>query len=197
MDTEEQIRVKFAKLGRKKKPMVVFLGSMGDLFHPEIPADFIMEIFELMSVFKQHHYVILTKRPDRLLKVTGGLLEDDYLSNVFIGVSVENQATADERIPPLIEFKDRSNGMWKVGISAEPLLGQVDLWRYGHKLDWVLAGSETGHGARPAKVEWFEKLACQCVLSGAWFYLKQMGNRQHQDRILYDQEWNATAWGWK
>jgi len=193
----KRMREMFERLG--KKPRAVFVCSMSDLFYEKIPAGVIRMIFYRMQCHNQHQFIILTKRPERLEQVIYGgegrvsLRRGDFLQNVHIGVSVENQETADKRIAELVEFNDSADGRWSIGISAEPLLGEIII-PHIDKLKWVLAGSETGSRARPARVEWFLSLANHCHYRNIPFYLKQMTNKQHHDRVLAGCEWNKTAW---
>ncbi|HEU4708779.1 MAG TPA: phage Gp37/Gp68 family protein [Methylophilaceae bacterium] len=224
------------------KPRLIFVNSMSDLFHESVPFEFIAHVFWIMGVTTRHTYQVLTKRPQRMLEffkwVEDGALTfpDDRIGknspdvkwqpatksrggydncgpgwpyeNVWLGVSVEDQATADERIPLLL--KCPAAVRW---ISAEPLLGQVDLSRIGgdrfgygaqnalsgapwvylgpdadgramwelgeprhNRLDWVVAGGESGPGARPMHPEWARSLRDQCSAAGVPFFFKQWGN---------------------
>jgi len=189
----------FRKLG--KIPKRVFVCSMGDLFYEKVQTVTIQFIFELMGHHKQHQFIILTKRPERIEEVLYGQDGDwfmgggDYLGNVYIGTSVENQEQADIRIPHLLKFKDSGCDGWKVGVSCEPLLGAIDLSPYIDKLDWVIAGSETGKNARPAEQSWFEGICNLCERKSKPFYLKQMGRKQGEYHWLYNRVWHETAWG--
>lgn len=202
----------------------IFVNSMSDLFHEEIPFEFIDSVFAVMSCTQRHTYQVLTKRPQRMLEYFARLMaiDDGFtefpsaidatkvwpqwtpcrngkagydccgpawpLDNVWLGVSVEDQATAEERIgyllqaPAIVRF-----------ISAEPVLGPIDLgaipydrreridalrgpeWQPGRALDWVIAGGESGPEARPTRPEWVRSLRDQCASAGVAFFFKQWG----------------------
>lgn len=118
---------------RWRKPMRIFVCSMGDLFHPDVPADFICHVYHVMKEAKQHTFIVLTKRPERIVPVLywekGGfyLGGGDYIPNVWHLTSVENQEAANRRIPALLELRKASNGWPVLGVSVEPMLGPVDL----------------------------------------------------------------------
>ncbi|WP_270375545.1 DUF5131 family protein [Marinicauda sp. Alg238-R41] len=259
---------------RWTKPRAVFVNSMGDLFHPNVPADWIDEVFAVMALCPQHIFMVLTKHPYRmrdymrgiklgvvervveLLEIhSGGLRLDNLaeardgwerwwpLSNVWLGVSAEDQDTADSRIPLLLETPAAARF-----VSCEPLLEAVDLtwlvdpdedadgvvdalrgsnwidgtgwrdgwpgiidlprYRYGSgvgrrrypqrgeedswepatlrrrgKLDWVIAGGESGPGARPMHPDWVRSLRDQCAAAGTPFLFKQWGEyADHTER---------------
>ncbi|WEK53282.1 MAG: phage Gp37/Gp68 family protein [Candidatus Cohnella colombiensis] len=183
-----------------KKPYKIFVNSMSDLFHESVPDKFIAEVFAVMSMANQHTFQLLTKRPEwmsrllnsqvfwimvnahriargvSVLRGSGPIL----LPNVWIGVSVENQKAADERIPLLLQTPAAIRFL-----SCEPLLGPVDLsgWIFtdglGNSIEspisWVIAGGESGHGARPMHPEWARSLRDQCQAAGVSFLFKQWG----------------------
>ena len=182
-----------------KKPRRIFVCSMGDLFHKDILDHQINSIFLKMVNIDWHTYLVLTKWPERMADfVSIGTGWRGKMSHVYLGVSCENQARADERIPTLLQIPAA-----KHFVSFEPLLGPVDLGlhlggeRYvdcggckstpvrgqpycpgDHEaggIDWVIAGCESGPNRRPAKIEWFRDLKNQCVDAGVPFFLKQMG----------------------
>lgn len=191
-----------------KKPRRVFVNSMSDLFHPEVSNEFIFNIFSRMFLAPQHTFIILTKRPERMAEwfnnysnggfstreIVKGMVNIFYgkhpadkvdgfewpLPNVWLGVSVENQKAADERIPLLLETPAAVRF-----VSCEPLLGDVDLkgWIYKNglwvngdkKLDWVICGGESGPGARPMHPDWARSLRDQCQDAGVPFFFKQWG----------------------
>ena len=168
---------------RWKKPRMVFVCSMGDLFHEGIPGAYITNLFEIMAINKQHTFQVLTKRPRRMLDVLYGeegfwyLGGGDFIPNVWLGVTAENQETADERIPLLLQ----ATGFTKFA-SVEPMLEGVMLDGYlfqelaPQTLDWVICGGETGHGARPMKAEWAIDLHRQCKDAGVPFFFKKPGD---------------------
>lgn len=185
---------------RWKKPRRVFVNSMSDLFHEQVSDEFIAEVFAIMARAPRHTFQILTKRPERMLAFcsreahwwgnkAGIAHRADYgypLPNVWLGVSVENQHWADERIPLLLETPAAVRF-----ISAEPLLGSVDLpigrassrcecgeirQNCGcHSLDWVIVGGESGPGHRPFDPEWARSLRDQCAAAGVALFVKQLG----------------------
>jgi len=192
-----------------KKPRMVFVSSMGDLFHEDVPFHQIDVILGQIVKVPQHTFLILTKRPTRMSfhlsdQMLPGRITPDHLHqiqwplpNLWLGVTAENQQRADERIPILLQIPAA-----KKFVSVEPMLGPLKLsLRYhshgiqGHrKLDWVIAGCESGPGRRPAKVQWFRDLKNQCVEAGVPYFLKQMeinfsykmpnGVTRSQDRIV-------------
>ena len=177
---------------RWKKPRRIFVNSMSDLFYEGLADNDIWRIFAVMAAAPQHTFQILTKRAERMrmflsdpearykldeacevLARMGWCHADNWtwpLSNVWVGVSVEDQRTADERIPHLL--KTPAAIRW---ISAEPLLGSIDLTSYLDNLDWIVAGGESGPKARPMHLEWPRLLRDQCNQAGVSFFFKQWG----------------------
>lgn len=177
---------------RWKRPRMIFVNSMSDLFHEKVHDEWIEDIWDVMLKAKQHTFQILTKRPGRMLewvsnwKFTIG--KYSVLPNVWLGVSVEDQSTADERIPILLETQAAIR--W---VSYEPALGPVDfrgllggsfdaltgMERTGFnteaKLDWIVCGGESGPGARPMHPDWARSARDQCVAAGIPFFMKQWG----------------------
>ncbi|WP_200216800.1 DUF5131 family protein [Micromonospora coerulea] len=152
---------------RWREPRVVFVNSMSDLFHAKVPFDFVKQVFEVMAATPQHTYQVLTKRASRLAKLAPRLT---WPSNVWMGVSVEDASEGDRidhlrTVPAAVRF-----------ISAEPLLGPVaplDLTG----IHWLIAGGESGVGARPADPAWVRDLRDQCQTDGVAFFFKQWGGR--------------------
>ena len=175
-----------------KKPRRIFVNSLSDLFHEDVPDEFIAKIFLTMLSAKQHTFQILTKRPRRMLDLLEkpssafplAMMVGDTLPNVWLGVSCEDQRTADERIPLLLQTPAAVRF-----ISAEPLLGPIDLSHIGGKsavayrmvakeprrLNWVIVGGESGPGARPMHPDWARSLRDQCQAAGVPFFFKQWG----------------------
>ncbi len=179
-------------------PRMIFVCAHGDLFAEGVDQVWIDHVFAVMALAPQHTFQVLTKRPERMREyllgmssrrsfiagygalVRGGNLPDHYetayeaiaktLPNVWLGVSVEDQRRADERIPVLLETPAAIR--W---ISAEPLLGPLDLTSGHGQLDWVVAGGESGRGARPMHPEWARQLRDQCAVAGVPFLFKQWG----------------------
>lgn len=159
-----------------KKPQTIFVNSMSDLFHEEIPTDFIHRIFEIMNRADWHRFQILTKRANRLAALSPEL---NWPANVWMGVTVEN-ADYEERIPALVQ----SDANVKF-LSFEPLLGPVpDLDLQG--INWVIVGGESGPGARAMKEEWVQDIHRQCRKRNIPFFFKQWGgvNKKKAGRQL-------------
>jgi protein gp37 len=214
-----------------KKPRRIFANSMSDLFHKDMPAETIERVFTVMALTQRHTYQALTKRADRMLaevtrigksidilerhardmgytlKFEGHGLVKWPLPNVWLGVSVEDQARADERIPLLLETPAA-----KRFLSCEPLLGPVDLhdvipdplaWNFAHGfdgIDWVIVGGESGPNARPMHPEWAMSLRDQCTLAGTAFFFKQWGewtpgvNVERQRGTVASAHWFDNKW---
>ena len=179
-----------------KKPCRIFVNSMSDLFHPDVPDQFIIDVFLTMSKARQHTFQILTKRPERMLSFFQGCPASPPifpLPNVWIGVSVENQIAAEKRIRLLLETPAEIRFL-----SVEPLFADVDISEaitpplYLNKVDWVIAGCESGPGRRPAKIEWFRSLKDQCTSAGIPFFLKQMevNGKIEKMPVLDGRVWN-------
>lgn len=195
-----------------RKPKLVFVNSMSDLFHEALADWQIDKVFAVMAIAEHHTFQVLTKRAERMAQYLSaeGLRErwaraamhlgrlwvdpdpiydsiayDDspYLPNVWLGVSVEDQATADERIPHLLQTPAAVR--W---VSAEPLLGPIDLrqahitkerlpnWTEPTRIDWCVVGGESGSGARPMHPDWARSLRDQCVEKGVAYHFKQWGS---------------------
>lgn len=150
-----------------RKPRLVFVNSMSDLFHPEVPDDFIAQVFDTMKACEQHTFQILTKRPQRLATIAEQL---PWPANIWMGVSVENASYRFRidhlrRVPAKVRF-----------LSIEPLIGEVgDLDLAG--IHWVIVGGESGPRARPVEEEWVTDIRDQCVDAGVAFFFKQWGGR--------------------
>ena len=162
------------------KPRRVFVNSMSDVFHPRVPYDFINDIFDVMrdaAERRGHVFQVLTKRPGRAVgwwKANEARYGGEWPNGVWIGTSVENQKYAPRcavlaRLPAAVRF-----------VSAEPLLGEVDLrqWLHAGVLHWVIAGGESGPRARPMDLEWARDLRDQSIEAGVAFFLKQLGGRR-------------------
>jgi len=165
-----------------KKPQRIFVNSMSDMFHDEIPVSFILKAFDTMRRASWHQFQILTKRSDRLLAVAPLI---DWPENVWMGVSVENH-----------EYQFRVGHLRKTGaaikfLSLEPLLGplrRLDL----RGIDWVIVGGESGPGARPMESTWILEIKEQCERSGVPFFFKQWGgfNKKKAGRLLLGRTWD-------
>lgn len=159
-----------------KKPRTIFVNSMSDLFHEEIPTNFILRIFETMRDCPQHTFQVLTKRSKRLLSLGQSI---DWPSNVWMGVSVENNQVMDRvkdlaKVPAKVRF-----------LSCEPLLGPLENLPL-RGIHWVIVGGESGPKARPMLPPWAESIQTQCEMQDVPFFFKQWGGvRKHKTgRIL-------------
>lgn len=218
---------------RWRRPRLVFVNSMSDLFHEDVPESFIDRVFAVMAIARRHTFQVLTKRPHRMVEyfsagpadlngrlneaaraVSGrddiavlptqkhGMVADRWpLPNVWPGVSIENQQTADERIPLLLRVP--AVVRW---VSAEPLLRRVTLdhttWLYegvGDQLGpihWVVVGGESGRPrARPFNVDWARSLVRECRGAGVPVFVKQMGSspRVDDDPVGWPDRWVTCA----
>jgi len=202
---------------RWKRPRKIFVCSQTDLFGEFVSDEQIDQVFAAMALCPQHTFQVLTKRPERMRQwATNDGNEDDEsmrdrmdeaaarnfeachanmnpperwpLPNVWLGVTAENQARADERIPLLLQTPAA-----KRFVSVEPMLGPVDLqnhpmfWQSNAKIDWVICGGESGHGARPMHPDWARSLRDQAVAAGVPFMFKQWGAWQNGS----DEDWQG------
>jgi len=156
-----------------RKPRKIATCLMGDLFHPKIPARFIVDVLEVMAACPRYTFQVLTKRPERMAALLFGEVGgNDYLPNVWLGFSAENQETFDERwayMRPLAEAG------WVVWASLEPLLSCIILSDdYLRLSQWTVAGGESGPGARPTDDLWFRLVRDQCEAAGVKFFMKQI-----------------------
>jgi len=159
-----------------KKPQVIFVNSMSDLFHEKVPFDYVQQIFDVMRRADWHVFQILTKRSKRLVRLADKI---DWPSNVWMGVTVES-AHYRFRISDL-----RKTGAAVKFLSLEPLLGPLpDLGLSG--IDWAIVGGESGPGARPMKKEWAMDIRDQCKAQKVAFFFKQWGgvNKKRAGRRL-------------
>lgn len=165
-----------------KTGRMIFVNSMSDLFHEAVPLEFILRVFETMTATPQHTYQILTKRAERLEEVAPAI---DWPENVWMGLSVENKDYL-HRIDHL-----RGTDAAIKFLSLEPLLGPLDGMNLGN-IDWVIAGGESGPGARSMKPEWVRSIRDQCVNAGVAFHFKQWGgvNKKKTGRILDGRTWD-------
>jgi protein gp37 len=165
-----------------KKPQLVFVNSMSDLFHPDVPDAFIHEVFQVMVKADHHLFQVLTKRAARLVALSPQL---PWPPNIWMGVSVEDFKRCD-RIDHL-----RGTGAQVKFLSLEPLLGAVpQLGLSG--IDWVIVGGESGPGARPMRPKWVREIRDQCVAQRVKFFFKQWGgvNKKRAGRELDGRTWD-------
>lgn len=165
-----------------RRPRMIFVNSMSDLFHEQISDNYIARVFAVMAASPQHTFQILTKRHERLAQIAPSL---DWPPNVWMGVSIENRRfvhRADylREVPAVVRF-----------ISAEPLLGPLEVLDLA-EIHWLIAGGESGPRHRPVKVEWLRELRDQCVAEGVAFFFKQFGGRTPKagGRELDGRIWN-------
>lgn len=166
-----------------KQPKIVFVNSMSDLFHKDVPLRFIQKVFHVMNKNPQHTFQVLTKRAERLYKVHHHL---NWSHNIWMGVSVE-----DYRVKQRIEFLRYTNAAVKF-LSCEPLIGplyNLDLTN----INWVIVGGESGHRARPMDPDWVEDLQHQCEESEVAFFFKQWGGirKKAAGRMLNGRTYDA------
>ncbi len=183
-----------------RKPSRIFVNSMSDLFHADVPDGFIADVFGVMAMAERHTFQILTKRHARMRSllesakfvesVMDRVLREDRsardrwrhsrwpLRNVWLGVSVEDQKWANTRLPYIAETPAAVRFL-----SVEPMLGPVTITGYGHRIGWVIVGGESGPRARRMDPDWATDLRDQCARAGVPFFFKQAG------RIL------AREWG--
>jgi protein gp37 len=226
-----------------KKPRRIFVNSMSDLFHEAVPNEFIDIVFAVMATAKKHIFQVLTKRPERMVEyfrepvraeliydaafkvgykgaMCGGTKAPIPVPNVHLGVSCEDQETADERIPLLLQAPAAVRF-----ISYEPALAGVDVTEFlwgKHELvdqicqncprdadcecgyetrkclslpsiDWIIVGGESGPGARPMHIQWARDIVAQCKTANVACFVKQLGARVHGDpREFPTSDWSKT-----
>ena len=167
---------------RWKKPRTVFVNSMSDLFHEDVPPDFIQKVFDVMRRASWHTFQMLTKRSKRLLELDS---EIDWPTNVWMGVSVESRGYTFR-----IEHLRKTNAAVKF-LSLEPLLGPLPTLNL-RGIDWVIVGGESGPGARPMAEEWVLDIRDQCLAAGVSFFFKQWGGvrKKRTSRLLRGRTWD-------
>jgi protein gp37 len=153
-----------------REPETWFVNSMSDLFHPRVPASFIADVWAVMARTPQHTYQVLTKRPDRMPRLTGDLCEGGPLPNVHLGTSIELDRYA-RRADDL-----RATAAAVRFLSLEPLLGPLPSLELA-RMDWVIIGGESGRGARATDLGWVRELIVRCREAGALVFVKQLGSR--------------------
>ncbi|MBK4732438.1 phage Gp37/Gp68 family protein [Oxynema sp. CENA135] len=170
-----------------RKPSRVFVNSMSDLFHEDVPLSFIKNVFNVIAQTPWHIYQILTKRDDRLLELSSQLT---WHKNIWIGVSVENQNYVRRvdnlrQVPATVRF-----------LSCEPLLGNLDLNLTD--IHWVIVGGESGNKHRPMQLEWVENICDRCQQADVPFFFKQWGGRTPKagGRLLRDRIWDEMPTEW-
>jgi len=181
---------------RWKKPRTVFVCSMSDLFHEDVPREWLYKIFGMMGSEEvgHHAFIVLTKRAKRMEEFCNSFTRHgapfgDLFPRVWLGVSVEDQAHADERIPHLLKVPAAVRFL-----SVEPLLGPISFekvkvpaegWMpFGEQIHWIIAGGESGPGARACHLDWLRSIRDQCAGAGVPFFLKQLGSEPWDARVF-------------
>ena len=165
-----------------KSPRKIFVNSMGDLFHEDVPDDFIRRVFKVMNEAYWHQFQVLTKRSARLLELNSQLR---WSKNIWVGVTVEKE-----------EYKFRIDDLRKTSakikfLSCEPLLGPLNNLNL-HGIDWIIVGGESGPGARSIAENWILSIRDTCERNDIPFFFKQWGgvNKKRNGRVLQGQLWN-------
>ena len=165
-----------------KKPRVIFVNSMSDLFHEKVPFKFLEKVFATMIKANQHVFQVLTKRSERLLEVAKDL---PWTDNIWMGVSVENEDYTFRidnlrKTPAIVKF-----------LSLEPLLGPLKNLKLNN-IDWAIVGGESGPGARPMDTQWVRDIRDTCLKEKVDFFFKQWGgvNKKKAGRELDGRLWN-------
>ena len=177
----ELIESKLEEPLRRKRPTLYFVNSMSDLFHENLADQSILEVMAVMRMCTRHLFIVPTKRAKRMCD----LLNSDRFRvhpkspcpNVWLGISAEDQATADERIPWLLKTPAAVRL-----VSLEPLLGPIDLTRYIGAISWCVMGGESGPGARPSHPDSFRRIRDDCQAAGVPFFFKQHGAWLHHSQ---------------
>lgn len=164
-----------------KKPRLVFVNSMSDLFHEDVPVSFINDVFETMEATPQHIYQVLTKRSTRLASIAGEL---NWPKNVWMGVTVESAKYVSrisdlQKVPASVRF-----------LSIEPMIGPISDLPL-RDIQWVIVGGESGPHSRPLKAKWVREIRDQCLEEGVPFFFKQWGgtNKKAAGRELDNRIW--------
>lgn len=167
------------------EPRIIFVCSMADPFHQNVPLCVVRKMLRIPLVAPQHKYLFLTKRPEEALKA---FAEVDPPDNVWLGVTAENQKCADMRIPVLLQVPAAVRF-----VSCEPMLEPIDLsrWLAPSRLQWVICGAESGPRRRAFRMEWARGLKNQCVAAGVPFFLKQA---QIDNKIVKMPELDGRVW---
>lgn len=172
---------------RRKKPTMYFVNSMSDLFHESVDYKVTAKIFEIMRLTPEHTYQVLTKRPLVALEFFKWWYKFDetakITNNIWLGISVENQAMASERLKPFLQFPNKIKF-----VSYEPALTEVD-WEGYEFINWIIAGGESGLKKRPNNIEWFRKTRDWAKKNGIAFYMKQIDKVQEIPGDLFIREY--------
>jgi protein gp37 len=175
---------------RWKKPRKIFVNSMSDLFHEDVSDEFILDVWRVMTETPQHHYQILTKRPERMVEFvrskTGQVLPNAWLGTSIENAQVKSRADALRAVPAVIRF-----------ISFEPLIGpigSIDLTG----IHWAIVGGESGRFARPIREGWIDEIYEQCTRSKTVFFFKQWGtwgkDNKRRSKKANGREYRGQLW---
>jgi protein gp37 len=167
---------------RWKKSQIIFVNSMSDLFHEDVPAEFILKVFDVMNKAHWHVFQLLTKRSSRMRDLDHLL---PWADNIWAGVTVENQNTV-QRIDDLVRTRAA-----KKFLSLEPLLSPLPGLKL-NKIDWIIVGGESGPGARAMERSWVVDIRRQCRMARIPFFFKQWGgtNKKRKGRLLDGRTWD-------
>jgi len=159
-----------------KKPQTIFVCSMSDIFHKDVPDEFILKLFEVMNKAHWHTFQVLTKRAERISELNDKI---NWTNNIWLGTTVE-----DTKVLNRIDHLRHSSAYIKF-LSIEPLLENIDNMNLKN-IDWVIVGGESGPKARPIKEEWVKNIQEQCKSSNVPFFFKQWGgkNKKKAGRLL-------------
>ena len=169
---------------RWSKGRMIFVNSMSDLFHRDVPKQFIQRVFGVMAEYSQHTYQVLTKRPERAAGIAADL---DWTDNIWLGTSVEDTSVVErvrilQKIPAKVRF-----------LSVEPLIGPIPRLPL-RNIHWVIVGGESGPGARPMSIDWVRQIRERCADCGVPFFFKQWGgvNKKASGRVLDGSTWDEV-----
>lgn len=165
-----------------KKPQMIFVNSMSDLFHKDVPLEFVQRVFDVMNQASWHTFQVLTKRAERLQELSAKLTWTD---NIWMGVTIE-----DQKYNYRASYLKASGARVKF-LSLEPLIGSVSGLTFDG-IDWVITGGESGPGARPIKEDWVVEIRDECMRSGTPFFFKQWGgvHKKKNGRLLHGRIWS-------
>jgi protein gp37 len=165
-----------------KKPQTIFVNSMSDLLHKDVPLEFIERVFDVMRRAHWHRFQVLTKRAERLAEINKRV---EWAPNIWMGVSVESEKYVD-RIDDL-----RKTDAHVKFLSLEPLLSALPNMNL-HGIDWAIVGGESGPGARPIREAWITDIRDQCKVARVAFFFKQWGgvNKKRTGRLLEGRTWD-------
>jgi|SRR5665647_1026110 len=165
-----------------KGSKMIFVNSMSDLFHEDVPSWYIHEVFKTMAKNPQHTFQILTKRTDRVFDLNNEL---NWSKNIWMGTSIENNKVIDR-----LEYLKRTDAKTKF-LSCEPLIGSLSGISFSG-IDWVIVGGESGRSPRPMKKDWVIEIKNQCLLDNVPFFFKQWGgtNKKKAGRELDGETYN-------